>query len=77
MSKTDNDRQAVYSYLMNCRSQVKMSTFLVTPSGVVDHNYVVVHDAPPRVVAEIVGNFVMVGLIEGKGLTIPLNKEAP
>jgi hypothetical protein len=70
-----NDRQAVFTYLMNCRSQMKVSTFLVMQSGVVNHNYVVVHDAPPAVVQEIVGNFKMVGLKEGKGLLIPLTPE--
>lgn len=75
MSKIDNDRQDVFAYLRDCRSQVKVSTFLILPSDVIDHNYVVVHDAPPRVVREIVNNFVMVGLGEDRGLVIPLSKE--
>lgn len=70
----DNDRQAVFTYLMNCRSQVQVSTFALF-NGVVNHDYVVVHDAPPRVVREIVGNFRMVGLSQGKGLVIPVTPE--
>lgn len=67
----DNDRQAVYTYLMACDSQVKMSTFMLV-NGIVNRNYVVVHDAPPRVVRELVGNFSEVGLREGNGLMIPV-----
>jgi hypothetical protein len=68
-----NDRETVYKYFMTCRSQVKFSTFAVF-AGVVSHDYVVVHSAPPRVVKEIVGTLKMVSLREDGGLLIPLTK---
>lgn len=68
---TTNDRVAVYTWLMNLRSQVKLSTYWITPGGVVSHDYVVVHDAPPRVVKEITDRFVMVSL-HREGMLIPL-----
>lgn len=70
----DNDRRAVYEYFMNCRSQVKFSTYALF-NGVVDHDYIVVHSAPSRVVTEIVGTMKMVSLREDGGLLIPLTKE--
>jgi hypothetical protein len=66
-----NDRQAVYNYLMVCGPLVKVSTGAVI-KGMVHADYVVVHDAPPRVTREIISNFKGVGLTEGLGLLIPL-----
>lgn len=65
-----NDRAEVFQYFANCRSQVKLSTFAMF-DGVIDHEYVVVHAAPPRVVKEIVGCMNLVQLRED-GLYIPL-----
>jgi hypothetical protein len=65
-----NDRQAVFTYLMNSRSMVDMTVGAVI-GGVVQHDYVVVRKAAPRVVQEIVGSFRHVGLTEN-GLLIPL-----
>lgn len=70
-----NSRSEVYKYFMDCRSQVKLSTYAVF-NGVVDHDYIVVHSAPPRVVTEIVGTMKMVSLREDGGLLIPLTKES-
>jgi hypothetical protein len=72
-SEIDNDRGEVFTYLMNCRSQVKLSTFYLV-RGIVDHNYVVIHDAPPRVVSEIVRQFKCVSM-RPEGLLIPLAKD--
>lgn len=69
----DNDREQVYTYFMNCKSQVKLSTY-ATFNGVIDHDYIAVHNAPPKVVAEIVGTMKMVSLTE-QGLLIPLAKQ--
>lgn len=69
-----NDRADVYNYFMDCRSQVRLSTFAVF-SGVVSHDHVVVHEAPPRVVKEIVGTMKMVSL-KADGLYIPLNPKS-
>lgn len=71
----DNDRETVFKYFMNCKSQVKLSTYVVF-NGVVSHDHIVVHSAPPRVVREIVTTFKMVSLREDGGLLIPLNKES-
>ncbi|QKY79570.1 hypothetical protein SEA_LIZZ_87 [Streptomyces phage Lizz] len=69
----DNDRRAVYEYLMNSGSQIKMSTYAIF-DGVVNHDYVVVHSAPPRVVRELVGFCKMVSMSE-QGLLIPVTKK--
>lgn len=69
----DNDRRAVYEYLMNSGSQIKMSTYAIF-EGVVNHDYVVVHSAPPRVVRELVGFCKMVSMSE-QGLLIPVTKK--
>ena len=69
----DNDRKAVYDYLMNCGVAVKMSTFAIF-DGVINTDYVVVHNAPPRVVRELVGFCKMVSMSE-QGLLIPLTKK--
>jgi hypothetical protein len=71
----DNDRETVYKYFMNCKSQVKLSTYALF-NGVVNHDYIVVHSAPPRVVRELVGMLNMVSLREDGGLLIPLTKES-
>lgn len=72
---TTNDRVEVYTWLMNLRSQVKLSTFFVQPGGVINHDYVVVHDAPSRTVKEITDRFVMVSL-HRDGLLIPLTPDS-
>jgi len=72
---TTNDRAEVFNYFANCRSQVKLSTFAIFGNGVVNHDYVVVHAAPPRVVKEIVGFMKMVQLRED-GLYIPLTPKS-
>lgn len=71
MNDGRNDRQEVYTYLMMCGPLVKVSTGAVI-KGQVHHDYVVVHDAAPRVVREIVTTFKMVSLSEGAGLMIPV-----
>lgn len=68
----DNERAQVWEYFANCKSQVKMSTYAIF-NGIVDHDYIVVHSAPPRVMKEIVGTMNMVSLTE-QGLLIPLTK---
>lgn len=69
----DNDREEVYNYFMNCKATVRMSTY-ATFDGVINTDYIVVHNAPPRVVTEIVGAMKMVSLTE-QGLMIPLAKK--
>lgn len=68
---TRNERQDVYSYLMSCGPGVKVSTSAVI-NGMVNYDFVVVHDAPPRVTREILTTFHMVRVAEGLGLLIPL-----
>lgn len=68
----ENDRKAVYEYLMNCGLVVKMSTAAIF-DGVVNKDYVVIHSAPPRVVRELVGFCKMVSMSE-QGLLIPVTK---
>lgn len=70
MDTTRNDRQAVFTYLMASGSMVKMTTGAVF-NGVINNDYVVVHEASSRVVKEIVTNFVMVSL-RSEGLLIPI-----
>lgn len=69
----DNDRKAVYEYIMNSGSQIKMSTFAIF-NGVINHDYVVIHSAPPRVIRELVGFCKMVSMSE-QGLLIPVTKK--
>lgn len=69
----DNDRKAVYEYLMDADGMIKMSTFAIF-DGVVNKDYVVVHSAPPRVTREIVTRFKMVSMSE-QGMLIPLAKK--
>ena len=68
-----NDRQAVFTYLMNCRLVLKISIGAVI-GRVVSHDYIVVHDAPAKAVSEIVGKFRMVEL-RADGLLIPLTPD--
>lgn len=75
MDTTRNDRQAVYSYLMNCGLMLRITTGAIF-NGMVNRDYVTVHQAPPKAVREIVNNFVMVGLDNGN-LTIPLVPAPP
>lgn len=72
---TANDRVTVYTWLMNLRSQVKVSTFHTLPNGTISHDYVVVHEAPPRVTKEITDRFVMVAL-RPVGMIIPLTPDS-
>jgi hypothetical protein len=67
---TRNDRQAVFAYLMNSRLMVRMSVGAVI-NGIIQPDYIVIHEAAPRVVQEIVGNFRHVSLTR-EGLLIPL-----
>lgn len=69
----DNDRKAVYDYIMNADGLIKMSTFAIF-DGVVNRDYVVIHSAPPRVVRELVAFCKMVSMSE-QGLLIPLAKK--
>jgi hypothetical protein len=69
----DNDRKAVYDYIMNAEGMIKMSTFAIF-DGVVNKDYIVIHSAPPRVVRELVGFCKMVSMSE-QGLLIPLTKK--
>jgi hypothetical protein len=69
----DNDREAVYNYIMNADGMIKMSTFAIF-EGVVNKDYVVVHSAPPRITREIVSRFKMVSMSE-QGMLIPLAKK--
>ncbi len=71
MNETRNSRDDVFRYLANTKCLVKMSTAAVI-KGAVHRDYVVVHDAPPRVVRELINNFVMVGL-SPDGLMIPID----
>jgi hypothetical protein len=68
-----NDRETVYRYFMECGLAVKLSTF-ANFDGVINTDYVVVHNAPPRIVREIVSFCKMVSLTE-QGLMIPLDKK--
>lgn len=68
---TRNERQDVYAYFMACGPGVKMSTYAVI-KGMVNADYIVVHDAPPRITREIITTFTGVGLTEGMGLLIPV-----
>lgn len=67
----NNDRAMVFEYLAGCRSMVQLSTGWIDSNNIVRHNYVVVRNAPPRVVKEVVGMFTMVSL-NSDGLLIPL-----
>jgi len=69
----DNDRKAVYDYIMNADGLIKMSTFAIF-DGVVNKDYVVIHSAPPRIVRELVGFCKMVSMSE-HGLLIPVTKK--
>lgn len=69
----DNDRKAVYEYIMNADGTIKMSTFAIF-DGVVNKDYVVIHSAPPRVLRELIGFCKMVSMSE-QGLLIPLTKK--
>lgn len=69
----ENDREQVYNYFMNRRLPVKFSTYAIF-DGVLNFDYVVVHSAPPKVMAEIMGFCKMVSLTE-QGMLIPLSKK--
>ena len=65
-----NEREDVFRFLANTGCVVKVSTAAVI-DGVVHHDYVVVHEAPSKVVRELVNNFAMVSL-GPNGLRIPI-----
>lgn len=67
-----NDREQVYNYFMKRRLPVKLSTYAIF-DGVLNFDYIVVHSAPPKVMAEIFGFCKMVSLTE-QGLLIPLTE---
>jgi len=69
----DNDRKAVYDFIMNADGMIKMSTFAIF-DGVVNKDYIVIHSAPPRVVRELVSFCKMVSMSE-QGMLIPLTKK--
>lgn len=71
---TTNDREAVFTYLMNSGMHVKV-TIAPTINGIIRNDFVEIHDAPPRALREIVNNFTMVSLRPG-GLLIPLTPVA-
>lgn len=72
MDNLRNDRIKVFEFLAATEGVVKAST-AATINGAVHADYVVVHEASPRVVRELVNNFVMVGLTSN-GLLIPVNR---
>src|SRR6478735_32312 len=69
-----NDRTEVFNYFMNCRSKVTLTTAALF-NGIINQDYVVVHDAPPRVVKEIVGCMDLVSL-KADGLYIPIDPQS-
>lgn len=71
---TRNPRETVYRYLMNCQGMVKVTTGAII-GGIVRHDYVIVSEAPPRVVRELVTNFKMISLTS-EGLLIPVTAES-
>lgn len=73
-SSINNDRTDVFAYFAGCGSMVKMTTGAII-GGIVRTDYVVVHDACPRVVQEVIAKFKMVSLTED-GLLIPLNDKS-
>lgn len=56
-----NDRAEVLNYLMSANSMIKLTTGAVI-GGIVRHDVIVIHEACPRVVRDIVENFEMVSL---------------
>lgn len=67
---TRNDRQMVFSYLMNCGLLLKVSVGAIV-GGVFRNDYIVIHEAPPRVLREVINNFHMISL-RSDGLLVPL-----
>lgn len=70
-SEISNERSAVMEYLATSNSIIKMSVGAVV-GGICRHNVIVVHEACPRVVRDIVENFEMVSL-KVDGLHIPVH----
>ena len=66
-----NDRVVVMRYLANCHSIVKISVGAVI-GEICRHDVIVVHEACPRVVREIMEKFNMVSLA-ADGLHIPVS----
>lgn len=70
-----NARNAVFMYLAQLTDTAPVQLSIGTTfNGVVDHNYVVLHNAPARVVSEVVDGFRGVSLSPA-GLLIPLFPE--
>lgn len=67
-----NDRVVVFRYFANCDSMVSLSTGWIDKSGIIRKEYVVVRNAPSKVVKEVIEKFGMVSLVED-GLLIPLD----
>lgn len=67
----ENDRDEVFKYIANCGMMLKVSTIWVNSRGFVDHKHIVIHEAPPKAVREIVGSFKLVSLT-ADGLIIPV-----
>lgn len=67
---TRNQRADVLDFLLTADYVVKLSTTAVL-NGVVNRDYIVVHEAPPKAVTELVARFDMVSL-RPEGLLIPV-----
>lgn len=74
MNEIRNERSEVMEYLATANSLIKLSTGAVV-NGFVKHDIVVIHEACPRVVKEILDKFVMVSLA-ADGLHIPVQDSA-
>lgn len=73
-NKTGQTRDEVYAYLASCDSHLTLDTYLRLKDGRIDKDYVVIKDAAPRIVTEVVTRFKYVSLNE-QGLVIPLDKK--
>jgi hypothetical protein len=74
MSEIRNDRNAVLALLAQASqttAPVQIQLNWVTPSGVVDHDYILVRQAPASVLTRVIKECVMVSL-SLDGLLIPL-----
>lgn len=65
-----NDREDVLRYILHSGLVISF-TMSDTINGAVHRDYLMIHNAPARVVREVVNNFVMVDLTP-RGLRIPL-----
>ena len=70
----DNERVKVFNYLCDLRSvPITVTIGTADDHDVVRHTAVIVHNAPPRVVQEIVSTFNLVSL-RPDGLYIPVTE---